>query len=38
MREEGLVGTRREAQTVYYHLADANAARVLKLLKEILCP
>lgn len=38
MREEGLVATRREAQTVHYHLADANAARVLKLLKGMFCP
>ncbi len=38
MREERLVDTRREAQTVHYHLADANAARVLKLLKGIFCP
>lgn len=38
MREEGLVATRREAQTVFYRIADDNAARLLKLLKEIYCP
>jgi DNA-binding transcriptional ArsR family regulator len=38
MREEGLVATRREAQTVHYHIADDNAARVLSLLKGIFCP
>ena len=38
MREEGLVATRRDAQTVFYRIADPNASRVLKLLKEIYCP
>jgi DNA-binding transcriptional ArsR family regulator len=38
MREEGLLGTRREAQTIYYHIADENAGRVLSLLKGMFCP
>lgn len=38
MREEGLLATRREAQTVFYHIADPNAARLLALLKSIYCP
>lgn len=38
MREEGLVATRREAQTVFYRIADQNAARLLMLLKDIYCP
>ena len=38
MREEGLLATRRDAQTVFYRIADPNAARILKLLKEIYCP
>lgn len=38
MRDEGLLATRRVAQTVYYRLADPNAARLLKLLKTIYCP
>jgi DNA-binding transcriptional ArsR family regulator len=38
MREEGLLTTRREAQTVFYRIADPNAARLLALLKDIYCP
>jgi ArsR family transcriptional regulator, virulence genes transcriptional regulator len=38
MREEGLVDTRREAQTVFYRIANPNAARLLALLKNIYCP
>jgi DNA-binding transcriptional ArsR family regulator len=38
MREEGLVATRRESQTIYYRVADDNAARLLKTLKDIFCP
>jgi DNA-binding transcriptional ArsR family regulator len=38
MREDGLVTTRREAQTVFYRIADPNAARLLALLKSIYCP
>ncbi|MCK9919961.1 metalloregulator ArsR/SmtB family transcription factor [Microbacteriaceae bacterium K1510] len=38
MREEGLLATRREAQTVFYRIADQNAARLLMLLKDIYCP
>jgi ArsR family transcriptional regulator, virulence genes transcriptional regulator len=38
MRAEGLLATRREAQTVYYRIADPNAARLLALLKSIYCP
>jgi DNA-binding transcriptional ArsR family regulator len=38
MRAEGLVATRRDAQTVLYRIADPNVARVLKLLKDIYCP
>ena len=38
MREEGLLGTRREAQTVYYRIVDPNAQRLLALLKGIYCP
>lgn len=37
MREEGLLGTRREAQTVFYRIADPNAARLLDVLKDIYC-
>jgi DNA-binding transcriptional ArsR family regulator len=38
MRDEGLLATRREAQTVYYRIANPNAARLLALLKGIYCP
>jgi DNA-binding transcriptional ArsR family regulator len=38
MREEGLLATRREAQTVYYRIANPDAARLLSLLKNIYCP
>jgi DNA-binding transcriptional ArsR family regulator len=38
MREEGVLATRRDAQTVYYRIADPNAARLLTLLKDIYCP
>jgi DNA-binding transcriptional ArsR family regulator len=38
MREEGLVATRREAQTIHYRIADPNAARILATLKDIYCP
>ena len=38
MREDGLLDTRREAQTVFYRIADPKAARLLKLLKSIYCP
>jgi DNA-binding transcriptional ArsR family regulator len=38
MREEGLVATRRDAQTVFYRVADNNVARMLSVLKRIYCP
>ena len=38
MREEGLVATRRAAQTVFYRIDNADAARLLALLKDIYCP
>ncbi len=37
LREEGLVATRREAQSIYYRIADSGAARVLAVLYEIYC-
>ena len=38
MRDDGLVATRREGQTIFYRLADKNVARILTLLKHIFCP
>src|ERR1041385_6146870 len=37
-REDGVVATTRDAQSIYYRIADKNAARVLALLKDIYCP
>jgi DNA-binding transcriptional ArsR family regulator len=37
MREDGLLATRRAAQTVYYRIADRKAKRLLALLKSIYC-
>ena len=38
MREEGLLATRREAQTVFYRISDPDAERLLVLLKGKYCP
>lgn len=38
LRQEGLVGFRREAQTIFYRVADERAGRVLASLKDIYCP
>jgi len=38
MRQDGLVATRRDAQTIYYRIADQDAGRLLKVLKDIYCP
>ena len=35
LREDRLVATRREAQTIYYRLADARAAQLLGMLRNI---
>ena len=37
LREEGLVATRRDAQTIYYRIADSRALQVLKVLYELYC-
>ncbi len=37
MRQEGLITSRREGQTVYYQLADRNVRRMLKLLESMFC-
>jgi ArsR family transcriptional regulator, virulence genes transcriptional regulator len=38
LRDEGLVETRREAQTIFYRLArDGRVRRMLALLKDIFC-
>lgn len=38
LREAGLVGTRREAQTIYYSLRGSEAIKVIKVLQSIYCP
>jgi ArsR family transcriptional regulator len=37
LRDEGLVTTRREAQTIYYRLADPRAARIVGFLHDLYC-
>jgi len=37
LREQGLVQTRREGQTVFYRLADTPALDVISLLHDIYC-
>lgn len=37
LRADGLVGTRKEAQTVYYRLADGPVVAVIKALHGIYC-
>ncbi|MDI3307859.1 MAG: metalloregulator ArsR/SmtB family transcription factor [Acetobacteraceae bacterium] len=38
LREDGLVATRKEAQAVFYRLADPKAARLLEVLRDLYCP
>ncbi len=38
LREEGLVSTRKEAQTVFYRLCDPKAEQLLRLLHGLFCP
>lgn len=38
LREDGLVQTRRDGQTIYYSLAEPNVARILATLADIYCP
>ena len=37
LRQQGLVKTRRESQTIFYSLADGPADRIISLLHEIYC-
>ncbi|MGH1456022.1 MAG: ArsR/SmtB family transcription factor [Alphaproteobacteria bacterium] len=38
LRKDGLVTTRREAQSIYYSLCDEAANEVLRCLYDIYCP
>lgn len=37
MRAEGLVNTRRDAQTVFYRLKEGDVRRIIEMLYEIYC-
>ena len=38
LRDDGLVTFRREAQTLYYRVADVRATRILETLRRVFCP
>jgi ArsR family transcriptional regulator len=38
LREESLVATRRESQTIYYRIQDPAAAKLIATLADIYCP
>ena len=38
LREDGIVTFRREAQMLFYHIADEKAARLLAVLHQLYCP
>lgn len=38
LREEGMVATRKEAQTVHYRLCDPKAEQLLLVLHDLFCP
>lgn len=38
LREDGIVATRREGQTIFYCVADPAALRVLETLADLFCP
>ena len=38
MREAGLVSYRRDAQTLYYRIANPDVGKIIATLKEIYCP
>ena len=37
MRDEKIVGTRREAQQIFYHVADPRVQEILSTLKDVYC-
>ena len=37
LREQGMVQTRRESQTIYYRLSDTAAIDIIKLLHDVYC-
>lgn len=38
LRDDGLVGFRREAQTLFYRVTDRKALKLLSALKDTFCP
>ena len=38
LREDGIVATRREGQTIHYRITDDAASKVIATLAEIYCP
>ncbi len=38
LREQGLVATRKQAQTIFYRVCDPKAAQLLALLHDLFCP
>ena len=38
LRNDGIVATRRESQTIHYRIADPAALRVIQTLAELFCP
>ncbi|WP_411288607.1 ArsR/SmtB family transcription factor [Phenylobacterium sp.] len=38
LREEGIVATRRESQSIWYRISDPAAIKVVATLAEIFCP
>ncbi len=38
LRDEGLVATRRQSQTIHYRVADLKAVQLLTLLHDLFCP
>ncbi len=38
LREEGLITFRRDAQTLYYRIANPDVAKLISTLKNIFCP
>jgi len=38
LREEGLVATRKESQTVFYRVCDPKAEQLLAVLHDLFCP
>jgi len=38
LREEGVVATRRQSQTIFYRISDPAAVKVIATLASIFCP